>query len=119
MRYRKPTPEQVEAFKEWLATLPPKVKEIAEKFDVWTLYRMKSTGQRVFIQSFDETDDGVTLVVGVSGEFNLVTHERAVFGIDPDDLEECDLPRPGELVGNADLDFDTLKNVLEERKKQN
>lgn len=74
MRFTEPTPEQVEAFKAWVSDLPQKVREVAEKFDIWTLYRLKTTGQRVFIQSFDETGDRVTLTIGVTGEFNLVTH---------------------------------------------
>lgn len=60
------------------------------------LYRMKSTGQRVYVVSYFE--DG-TVRVAVDGRFNFVINERTVFGIRIDDLEECDLPGPDELVG--------------------
>lgn len=67
---------------------------------------MKSTGQRVYILSFFEPDpDGkIRCRVGVSGDFNVLAFERDVFGIDVEDLVECDLPAPGEPVGSADLD---------------
>jgi hypothetical protein len=72
------------------------VRAVAERFDIWTLYRLKSSGDRVMLQSFD--GDG-TLTVAVSGKFNLVIAERQVFGVPPDDLEECDLPAPDEKLG--------------------
>ena len=104
-RYTQPTAEQLGAWQEWLALRPLHVRTIAERFDPWTLYRLSSSGHRVTVQSFDEDESGgVTLKVFVSGEFNLVAFERVVFGIDPDDLEECDLPDAGEQVGSADLD---------------
>jgi hypothetical protein len=64
------------------------------------LYRMKSTNRRVTVQSFNEGPP-VTLTVNVEGKFNLVVMERAVFGIDPDDLEPCDLPGDDEMLGSA------------------
>jgi hypothetical protein len=52
---------------------------------------MKSTGQRVTLISFGEQEDGsVTLTVAITPRFNegmIIAHE--VFGIDPDDLEDC------------------------------
>jgi hypothetical protein len=42
------------------------------------------------VQAFDEGIDGVvTLRVVVSGEFNVILFERGVFGVCPEDLEEC------------------------------
>ncbi len=40
-----------------------------------------------------------TVTVAVSGEFNAVTFERQVFGVNPDDLDECDLPAKDEVTG--------------------
>jgi hypothetical protein len=37
--------------------------------------------------------------VTVSGEFNFVVFPRRVFGVTPEDLEECDLPEKGEPCG--------------------
>ena len=72
-----------------MAGRPDNVRKVAERFDPWTLYHMKSTGQHVTLYSFSEADNGtVTLTVNVTREFNPeVLVERQVFGIDPDDLE--------------------------------
>ena len=60
---------------------------------------MKSTGHRVTMYSYSENG---TVTVNVTGDYNVVVFERQVFGISPDDLEECDLPAPGEFLGHAD-----------------
>ncbi len=100
-RYTEPTVEQIHAWKTWVTERPAHIRTVIERFDPWTLYRMKSTGQRVTVQGFSGSEnDKVTLTVAVTGQFNLVTHERAVFGISPDDLEECDLPEPTEQLGS-------------------
>jgi hypothetical protein len=96
MRFCKPTKKQQDGYRKWVKKLPKKVRAVAERFDIWTLYRLKSSGDRVMLQSFD--GDG-TLTVAVSGKFNLVIAERQVFGVPPDDLEECDLPAPDEKLG--------------------
>lgn len=57
---------------------------------------MKSTGHRVFPLSYSE--DG-TVTVAVTGQFNFTVFERQVFGVSPDDLEECDLPTEDEILG--------------------
>lgn len=85
--------------KEWaqfLAKVPAGVRALAERLPPDRLYLMKSTGQRVTIASYNE--DG-TLRVNVTGEFNLVMFSRTVFGISPDDLQECDRPPETEPVG--------------------
>lgn len=99
MRYAQPTEAQERQFAAWVAERPDVIRALisARRFDPWTLYRLKTTGQRVYIISFSEPEESggkVTLRVVVSGKFNLVAFERGVFGIDPDDLEECDLPDP-------------------------
>jgi hypothetical protein len=99
-RIAEPAATEEAAFKEWLRSRPENVRAVAEKFDPWTLYRLKTTGQRVGIVSFSEAKDGsVTLTVSVTGQFNLVEFDRNVFGILPDDLEPCDPPAEGEEVG--------------------
>jgi hypothetical protein len=96
VRFCEPTKKQQDGYRKWVRALPKRPREIAERFDVWTLYRLKDTGDRVTIASF--CDDG-TLTVVVSGKFNLIDFERRVFGIPPEDLEECDLPAPDEKLG--------------------
>jgi hypothetical protein len=76
---------------------------------------MKSTGHRVTLYSFGERTDGgkISLTVNVLGAFNLVTFERRVFGIDPDDLEPCDLPEKGEPVGALLTEENDIESDLE------
>lgn len=113
------SPEQEAAWRAWVAERPTKVRTIAERFDPWSLYMMKSTGQRVTVYSFGEEDNGrVTLTVNVTGQFNAVMFDRSVFGIDPDDLEPCDPPSASEVVGTmmtaeqADENIDALRVAI-------
>jgi hypothetical protein len=100
-RYFEPTPEQEALWKAWVAERPGPARKIAKQFDPWTLYLLKSTGNRVTLHSLSEGDgDGkVAVTVNVLGKYNIVAFERQVFGIDPADLEPCELPSPGEPVG--------------------
>ena len=87
---------------EWLQDRPPIIRELCNKLPPNLLYRMKSSGHRCTIFSYSE--DG-TVTVAVTGEFNRVKFGRRVFGIlrhvlrPLDDLEECELPLPGEPLG--------------------
>jgi hypothetical protein len=107
-RIENPSKKQKAQWRKWVAERPRKVRKVAERFDPWSLYRMKSTGQRVTIRGFYE--DG-TLSVTVSGRFNLTLFERYVFGIDPADLEPCDLPGPTEAVGAMLTDGEVEYNI--------
>jgi hypothetical protein len=90
---------------------------VAERFWPNRLYRLKRGGHRVTIVSFDEEENGaISLKVRVSGEFNAVIFERTVFGIKPEDLEECDLPEPGEILGSLDMS-DLAKAMYDARRK--
>ena len=101
-QFTEPTSEQKTGWSHWVAERPENVRAVAERFDPWTLYRMKNTDQRVTLHSFGEQPDGgVTLTVNITGEFNLISFDRQVFGVDPDDLEECDLPVKGEPLGEV------------------
>jgi hypothetical protein len=82
-----------EAWQEWLESRPAKIREVAEKYPPWILYRIKGGSTCGIIASYGEQEDGsVTVTVDVTGEFNLVIMDRSVFGIKPSDLEECDIP---------------------------
>jgi len=99
MNIFEPTPGQLAEYEKWIAARPPAVAAVARRFQPWKLYRLPS-GHRVTVYSFGEKPDGtVTLTVTVSGDFNLVTFERNVFGVNPDNLTECDLPAAGERLG--------------------
>ena len=98
-----PTDEMKAEWAEFVASRPDVVRKVAERFNPWTLYRIGKDGHRVTLYSFGEHEDGsVTLSVNVTGEFNCVMFERRVFGIKPEDLEECDLPDEGEIDDNID-----------------
>jgi hypothetical protein len=97
-RVTEPTADQEAGWKAWVAERPPEIRAVAERFDPWSLYRLKSTGQRCTLYSFSEGQP-VTMTVDFTGEHNLMVFDRRVFGIDPNDLEPCDLPTPDEPVG--------------------
>ncbi len=84
-----PTPEQIAGWQEWVGSRPDAVRNVAERFYPWKLYRLKQTGQFVSVLSFGQNVDGrVTLTVLIKPDFNpLLFVEREVFGIEPDDLE--------------------------------
>lgn len=88
------------AWDEWVSNRPPVIQELCAKLPPDRLYRMKSTGQRVVLLSYSENH---TVKVGVDPRFNqdhiarAMTPPYAVFGIPPDDLEECDLPDGAEI----------------------
>ena len=112
-RIIEPSKEMLAAWNEWVAERPESVRIVAEKFDPWTLYKLKDSGHRVTLHSISE--DG-TLTVNVSGDFNQLLFERKVFGIPPNDLDECDLPSENEKVGSLDLDLPT--SILKETKEK-
>lgn len=104
-----PTPEEASDWTQWVASRPPRVRDAidSKSFAPWKLYRLKSSGHRVLIHSFDEPEDDtlpVTARVDVLGRFNAVLMERRVFGVLPEDLEECDLPAADEVLGSLGMD---------------
>jgi hypothetical protein len=117
MNWFEPTSEQVLAYAEWVVERPSEVRAVAEKLLPWVLYRMKSTGHRVTIHSVEEHEDGSppTLKVDVTGDFNLVAMSRRVFGIDPEDLEECDLPSPDEPLGDMRVPIEDIRAAMKKR----
>ena len=80
----------------WVASRPPVIHELCALLPPDNLYKMKSTGLRVTIVSYEEDR---TVTVAVTGDYNLLACSRLVFGINPDDLKECDLPDDDEPLG--------------------
>ncbi len=118
-QFTEPTSKHKAGWSQWVAERPDNVREVAERFNPWTLYHMKDTNQRVTLYSFGEqADGGVTLTVNITGEFNLISFDRQVFGIDPDSLEECDLPAEGEPLGEV-LNEDEQLEYINARRKRN
>jgi hypothetical protein len=111
-RFKQPASEQEVAWKRWVAAQPEAVRKVAERFDPWTLYRLKTTNHRVSVVSFNAgTESEVTLTVAVTGDFNLVDFERQAVGIKPADLEECALPGPHEKVGSLLTHQEVKENI--------
>lgn len=90
------TKKQREDWDKWIATCPSIIQELCKKFPPNKLYKLKSSGHRVTIYSYSEDK---TITVIVSGEYNAVIFDRQIFGIPPDDLEECGLPLETEPLG--------------------
>lgn len=104
-----PTEENLASFKEWIATRPEHIRPVVARFPPWGLFKMRDTGQRVTVYCVSEhKDGGISLVVDVTGQFNFLLMERRVFGIDPDNLEPCDLPKKDELIGSLEIPLEML-----------
>lgn len=100
--------ELTEDWYEWVASRPPVVKALCEKYPPNILFRLKSTGQRCTVYSYNEAG---TLTVSVTGQYNLIDFSRNVFGIAPEDLEECDLPAEDEEVGETETEEETEQKL--------
>ena len=73
---------------EWVSTRPPVVQDLCRRYPPDRLYVLKTTGKRVTILAYSE--DG-TVIVDVSAQWNNnLLVERVVFGVAPNNLEECD-----------------------------
>lgn len=70
----------------WVSERPPVVRAVAERFDRWTLYRMKTTQQLVTLASIYE-DGTVRVIVWWDGRRQFPHMPFGVFGVNPNDLE--------------------------------
>lgn len=117
------TEDQQREYDAWLAQSSAEIRPLIERYPPYLLYRHKGTGQRMCILSYD--GDG-TLTVSVSAKYNRCVFEKNVFGVNPADLEECELPGPDEHVGavlteqkDVDAFIDAARpHVLALRKQQ-
>lgn len=85
------TEEQEAEWKDWLEGRPASVKDVIAKYNLRpdTAYRLKPTGQIGQLFSFSE--DGTVTVIFRDNFFGWAVPTQ-VFGIDPADLEECEVP---------------------------
>lgn len=114
-----PDTAQLKSWAEWCETRPYGVRQVAEKHPPWKLFKM-DTGHRVTVTSYQELEQSphkVSVTVAVTGEYNKVLFARQVFGIDPDELEECDLPGENEELGVeiAQEDVPAYLKLMKER----
>lgn len=118
------TKEQEKEWDEWVASRPQIIQDLCKKIPSYKLYLLKNSGHRVTIYSYSE--DG-TMTVNVTGKYNKVIIDRQVFGIKPDDLEECDFPNLKEEIGTLLTKEEDIKTfidfkrrlILAKRKNQN
>lgn len=101
-KFMEMTPEQEQLWKEWVQSKPPHIQEIIHRLPADRLYKLKTSKHLVTIRSYDEGENGeISLTVTVSAKYNLVAFERNVFGVKPENLEECDLPDDNHPVGDV------------------
>lgn len=103
------SPQQVHDWETWFRGRPGMIQSLAQRFPPYNLYRLKSTGQRCTIYSYNE---GGTLTVAVTGQWNQVMFDRHVFGVAPENLEEAELPGPDELHGTVLTDPEEIATFV-------
>jgi len=117
-KFMETTPEMEAEYVAWAESRPESIREIARRLKPWELYTLKGTQtlagiqQRVTMHSISE--DG-TVTVHVTGQFNKIDHGRSVFGVNPADLEPCDLPKEGEDLGEEMTQEQVDANIHELR----
>ena len=86
--------EQKQGWYEWITSRPKEIQDMAEKYNLLgdELYRLKTTGQRVSLYSFSEDGTITALILPKYNPERIMVAGKRVFGIDPADLEPCDLP---------------------------
>lgn len=99
-----------DGWQDWVATRPVVIQELCKKLPPDRLYLLKTSGHCVTIYSYSEDN---TVTVDVSGEYNWVAFERRVFGISPENLEECDLPGDDELLGTGLTEENDIGQFIE------
>lgn len=102
--------DQQKGWDEWVASRPKIIQDLCRRFPPYNLYYLKDPGQKVTISSYFR--DG-TLKVNVTGEYNAVMFDREVFGIKPEDLEECDLPNASESVGTCLTEKEDVEEFID------
>jgi hypothetical protein len=99
------TPEQDARWEEWKAVRPADMRAVCDRFDPWSVYEMKSTGQLCQIVSFFESDATSPVSLGVYAEhrdLGAVTGVTVV-GVDPDDLVPFTGGPDGEFEGGESI----------------
>lgn len=99
---------------EWIKERPTIVWEMCKSHPPNKLYYYARTEHIVTIHGYSE--DG-TMIVNITGEYNLVTFDRQVFGIKPEELVECDFPEPGAELGTILTDPDEINVYIQNHTK--
>jgi hypothetical protein len=94
-RWMTPTKKEVSDMKAKFKDRPRHVRAVFNRLDFFELYLLKTTGYRVKLCAIE--DDG-SVTVGVGHLYNDIPYSSVMFGIDPDDLEPCDLPTEDDVA---------------------
>lgn len=111
-----PTTEMNDAVAQWLAERPPAVRAVAERFNPWQVYRLRTTGQACRFVGCDVGArncgeimvDADRVTVRVNAQHPVlgpVLTGRQVFGIDPDDLEPWPDDVPFQPDGEVEVEI--------------
>ena len=87
--------EQEKLWEAWVAERPPVIKAMAERLLPNRVYKLTTTEQICIPTAFHEDN---TVKVAVLRALNNRIFSVSVFGINPDDLVECDLPNGIQLM---------------------
>ncbi len=107
------SPLQKQIYDNWLAERPAAIREMSEQYALSPdeLFLLKTTGQRVVLNSLNENG---TVTVTVLPEYNrhkVVAVPFSVFGINPADLEPCELPELVTQVVMDDAEVEALGKI--------
>jgi hypothetical protein len=90
MRVFEPLKSHERIYQRWLAGEPEVIRKVAERFDPWTLYLMRSTGKKVMVRAFVASGDLRMVLLRVSTidvDAETLLGVESISNVDPDDLE--------------------------------
>ena len=107
-------PTQTAGWAAWVASRPKVIRDMIDKFNLHPtkVYLLKTSGLCVLVHSLQENG---TISVNIVKEMNpqkVFMTERSVFGINPADLEECDLPESCMVTEGEPLSDEELQSFL-------
>jgi mRNA-degrading endonuclease RelE of RelBE toxin-antitoxin system len=94
-RFMSPTRQDLAAVYQKFRDRPQHVRDLLNRLDLFELYKLRTTGYRVVICAIE---DDASVTVSVPRQYNETMYDGMLFGVDPDDLEPCELPGEHEIV---------------------
>ena len=79
---------------EWYVQRPDNIKKLFDKHQPFNTYKL--CNNFVFLEAFNEHEDGVKCVVNILSEVNrgMMLFSRRVFGVDLEELEDLGITEP-------------------------
>jgi hypothetical protein len=112
------SPEQQAELNEWAESCPPVIQELLTRVKPNRLYLNKPTQQRGYAVAWNENGTVTLAFIGKYNGPDVLDFDRNVFGLTPEELEECDLPSPDEQLGARLTDpKDILSHINDLRAK--